>query len=91
MDALAQENSSLAELIEMRYFGGMTAEETAASASAVFSSITTGGPHEFLDPWVQLHLCRPPRSGVEQVVTLKPQSNAAVRAERASVLSFFAP
>ena len=42
MDALAQENSSLAELIEMRYFGGMTAEETAASASAVFSSITTG-------------------------------------------------
>jgi len=29
MDALAQENSSLAELIEMRYFGGMTAEETA--------------------------------------------------------------
>jgi RNA polymerase sigma-70 factor, ECF subfamily len=29
MDALARENSSLAELIEMRYFGGMTAEETA--------------------------------------------------------------
>ncbi|HTA71488.1 MAG TPA: ECF-type sigma factor [Bryobacteraceae bacterium] len=29
MDALAQERSSLAELIEMRYFGGMTAEETA--------------------------------------------------------------
>jgi len=30
MDALARERSSLAELIEMRYFGGMTAEETAA-------------------------------------------------------------
>jgi RNA polymerase sigma-70 factor (ECF subfamily) len=29
MDSLARENSSLAELIEMRYFGGMTAEETA--------------------------------------------------------------
>jgi len=29
MDALARERSSLAELIEMRYFGGMTAEETA--------------------------------------------------------------
>lgn len=29
MDALARENRSLAELIEMRYFGGMTAEETA--------------------------------------------------------------
>jgi RNA polymerase sigma-70 factor, ECF subfamily len=29
MDALALERSSLAELIEMRYFGGMTAEETA--------------------------------------------------------------
>jgi RNA polymerase sigma factor (TIGR02999 family) len=29
LDALAQENRSLAELIEMRYFGGMTAEETA--------------------------------------------------------------
>jgi RNA polymerase sigma-70 factor, ECF subfamily len=29
MDALAHEQSSLAELIEMRYFGGMTAEETA--------------------------------------------------------------
>ena len=29
MDALARENKSLAELIEMRYFGGMTAEETA--------------------------------------------------------------
>ena len=29
MDALAREQSSLAELIEMRYFGGMTAEETA--------------------------------------------------------------
>ncbi len=29
LQALAQENGSLAELIEMRYFGGMTAEETA--------------------------------------------------------------
>ncbi len=29
MDALARENSPLAELIQMRYFGGMTAEETA--------------------------------------------------------------
>lgn len=29
LDALAREKSSLAELIEMRYFGGMTAEETA--------------------------------------------------------------
>jgi RNA polymerase sigma-70 factor, ECF subfamily len=29
MDALARERGSLAELIEMRYFGGMTAEETA--------------------------------------------------------------
>ena len=29
MDALARENHSLADLIEMRYFGGMTAEETA--------------------------------------------------------------
>jgi RNA polymerase sigma-70 factor (ECF subfamily) len=29
IDALAREHSSLAELIEMRYFGGMTAEETA--------------------------------------------------------------
>ena len=29
MDALAREQSTLAELIEMRYFGGMTAEETA--------------------------------------------------------------
>jgi len=30
LDALARERSALAELIEMRYFGGMTAEETAA-------------------------------------------------------------
>jgi len=29
MDALAREKGSLAELIEMRYFGGMSAEETA--------------------------------------------------------------
>lgn len=29
LDALAAENSSLAQLIEMRYFGGMTAEESA--------------------------------------------------------------
>jgi RNA polymerase sigma factor (TIGR02999 family) len=29
MDGLARDKSSLAELIEMRYFGGMTAEETA--------------------------------------------------------------
>jgi RNA polymerase sigma factor (TIGR02999 family) len=29
LDALAREDSELAELIEMRYFGGMTAEETA--------------------------------------------------------------
>jgi RNA polymerase sigma factor (TIGR02999 family) len=29
MEALEHEQSSLAELIEMRYFGGMTAEETA--------------------------------------------------------------
>ena len=29
LDALARERGSLAELIEMRYFGGMTAEETA--------------------------------------------------------------
>src|SRR3982074_2307710 len=36
LDALAQEKSSLAELIEMRYFGGMTAEE---SAEAVGRSV----------------------------------------------------
>jgi len=29
LEALAREDRSLAELIEMRYFGGMTAEETA--------------------------------------------------------------
>jgi RNA polymerase sigma factor (TIGR02999 family) len=29
LEALAQEDASLAQLIEMRYFGGMTAEETA--------------------------------------------------------------
>lgn len=29
LDALAQEDESLAKLIEMRYFGGMTAEESA--------------------------------------------------------------
>lgn len=29
LEALARDRSSLAELIEMRYFGGMTAEETA--------------------------------------------------------------
>lgn len=29
LDALAEEKSSLAQLIEMRYFGGMTAEESA--------------------------------------------------------------
>jgi len=29
LEALAKEKSSLAELVEMRYFGGMTAEETA--------------------------------------------------------------
>jgi DNA-directed RNA polymerase specialized sigma24 family protein len=29
LDALAVEKQSLAQLIEMRYFGGMTAEETA--------------------------------------------------------------
>jgi DNA-directed RNA polymerase specialized sigma24 family protein len=29
MEALAHEDKSLAQLIEMRYFGGMTAEETA--------------------------------------------------------------
>ena len=29
LDALAQEDHSLAQLVEMRYFGGMTAEETA--------------------------------------------------------------
>jgi DNA-directed RNA polymerase specialized sigma24 family protein len=28
LDALAQEDQLLAQLIEMRYFGGMTAEET---------------------------------------------------------------
>jgi RNA polymerase sigma factor (TIGR02999 family) len=30
LDALAREQQGLADLIEMRYFGGMTAEETAA-------------------------------------------------------------
>lgn len=29
LDALAREDQSLARLVEMRYFGGMTAEETA--------------------------------------------------------------
>ena len=29
MEALAREKTSLAQLIEMRYFGGMSAEETA--------------------------------------------------------------
>jgi len=31
LEALARENSPLAQLIEMRYFGGMTAEESAAA------------------------------------------------------------
>jgi DNA-directed RNA polymerase specialized sigma24 family protein len=31
LEALAQEDQNLARLIEMRYFGGMTAEETAAA------------------------------------------------------------
>jgi RNA polymerase sigma factor (TIGR02999 family) len=31
LDALAREDQSLVQLIEMRYFGGMTAEETAQS------------------------------------------------------------
>ena len=31
LDALAREEQALAQLIEMRYFGGMTAEETAAA------------------------------------------------------------
>lgn len=31
LDALSREDESLAQLIEMRYFGGMTAEETAQS------------------------------------------------------------
>ena len=30
LQALARENSSLAQIIEMHYFGGMTAEEVAA-------------------------------------------------------------
>jgi RNA polymerase sigma factor (TIGR02999 family) len=30
LDALAQENASLAQVVEMHYFGGMTAEEAAA-------------------------------------------------------------
>jgi RNA polymerase sigma factor (TIGR02999 family) len=38
LSALAQENRSLAELIELRYFGGMTAEET---AEAVGRSVHT--------------------------------------------------
>ena len=33
LNALAQEDQSLAQLIEMRYFGGMTAEETAEALS----------------------------------------------------------
>jgi RNA polymerase sigma-70 factor, ECF subfamily len=33
LEALAQEDQSLARLIEMRYFGGMTAEETAETLS----------------------------------------------------------
>jgi RNA polymerase sigma factor (TIGR02999 family) len=33
LDALAREDKSLARLIEMRYFGGMTAEETAEVTS----------------------------------------------------------
>ena len=33
LDALAQEDQSLAQLIELRYFGGMTAEETAETLS----------------------------------------------------------
>ena len=36
LDALAREKSSLAQLVEMRYFGGMTAEE---SAEAVGRSV----------------------------------------------------
>jgi RNA polymerase sigma factor (TIGR02999 family) len=33
LDALAQEDQPLAQLVEMRYFGGMTAEETAGALS----------------------------------------------------------
>ena len=34
LEALAHEDKSLAQLIEMRYFGGMTAEETAEAVAA---------------------------------------------------------
>jgi RNA polymerase sigma factor (TIGR02999 family) len=39
IDALAEENESLARLIEMRYFGGMTAEESAEALGLSVHSV----------------------------------------------------
>ena len=57
MEALAQENQSLAQLIEMRYFGGMTAEE---SAEALGQSVHVVQHHlRLARAWLRRELSRP--------------------------------
>ena len=57
LEALAEEDQSLARLIEMRYFGGMTAEETAEVLEQ--SVHTVRHDLRFAQAWLRKKLCEP--------------------------------
>ncbi|WP_321472283.1 ECF-type sigma factor [uncultured Paludibaculum sp.] len=56
LDELAQEDKSLAQLVEMRYFGGMTAEETARAVGQSVHIVR----HDLrlAQAWLRRHLAR---------------------------------
>lgn len=56
LQALAEENDSLARLIEMRYFGGMTAEETAETLG--LSAHVVRHDLRFAQAWLRRKLSR---------------------------------
>jgi RNA polymerase sigma factor (TIGR02999 family) len=60
LDALAREDESLARLIEMRYFGGMTADETAEALGTTIHIVR----HDLrlAEAWLRRKLGRPRRA-----------------------------
>jgi RNA polymerase sigma factor (TIGR02999 family) len=61
IDALAEEHPSAARAIEMRYFGGMTAEETALAVGRTVHVVQ----HDlrFAHAWLRRRLAAPPSEG----------------------------
>ena len=64
LDAMARENAALGEVIELNYFGGMTAEEIAGTVGRTVHTVR----HEirFAQAWLRRELAAKPKCSVQE-------------------------